>query len=186
MVSNLFGGTTPPGQSGSHSTRTGTLVGSSNAGTSSATAGFTETISSGSSSILSDSSASSSESSSTFTQSVAVTITSIQLVSGTATTNTSRGSAVLYVVFHNTGPVTSIISIRLTSPNLPNTLIYQCSGPSSCAPVSNPSIGANSDTLFNTVATGFYVGTSLTSGEPLDCIVHLGNGQTLYQSVTAS
>ncbi len=131
----------------------------------------------------------SSTTSSSFPQ---VSLSALQLFSGTATTPTFQGKASIYFVLQNPGPQTGISSIVISGSSVlgvPAT--YRCSSPTSCsvtvsALVRPPVVSGNSTTSFTTPTTGFYFGSALTSNQSYDYSITLTNGQTLSGTATAA
>ena len=115
-----------------------------------------------------------------------VSLVSLNLHAGTATSANSQGTASIMFVLHNNGTSTAISSILLVVPDVAGPpAVYQCASPSSCSTISVVSLAGNSTTSFTTDVTGFFFGDALTASATYQYSIVLADGQTIPGSAVA-
>lgn len=111
-----------------------------------------------------------------------MTLSSIVLYSGTASSNTSRGTAALTMSANDPGAATGITSISLTGSVSPQK-VFQCSNKISCVQIQawyaySAPLAAGAVSYFDTNTTAFYFSAAITSGQVYNYAISFANGQS--------
>jgi hypothetical protein len=109
------------------------------------------------------------------------------LYSGTASTSSSRGSAVFAVSISDPRSLTAISSITITGASfqsLPN--IFECSNQTYCTPFDHVPLPSGKVSSFDTNTTAFYISSPIVVNETYNFVINFANGQSVSGSLTAA
>jgi hypothetical protein len=114
-----------------------------------------------------------------------VTLEFANLDSGSATNQSYRGTASVAAAFNNPASATKLSSYELWSPGNASMTMYECTSSSSCTPLGNAPILANSVTYFND-STVLYLSNKIVLNETYNYIFNFANGQSVSGTLNAS
>jgi hypothetical protein len=109
------------------------------------------------------------------------------LYSGTASTPSSRGSAVFTVSISDPRSLTAIFSITITGTSfqsLPN--IFECSNKTFCTPFDHVPLPGGKVSTFDTSTTAFYISSPVVVNETYNFVINFANGQSVSGSLIAA
>ncbi len=111
---------------------------------------------------------------------------SADLYAGTASSNSSRGTASLTVAIENPGSSSYISSILVYG--TPSGNAFQCSNSTYCTYLGYPfsaAIPSKQTTYFDSNSTAFYPMTPIVAGENYSLVINFWNGQSVSATLTA-
>lgn len=112
-------------------------------------------------------------------------MTTVSLYAGTPSNATSQGTAALYLVLHDPGPATRIVSLTLRAAGESLAPIFQCSSLTSCSAPSSLVVNGYGDTGFSNSTSAFFIGSQVNENSTYTYAIVLANGQTISGSVVA-
>jgi len=114
-----------------------------------------------------------------------ISLVSVTLHAGTATSSDSQGNASMYLVIGNPGSATSISSITLIESSGATPTVFQCSNSTSCSPIANPAVAGSSTTSFTTPSTGFFFSEAVVANTFYRYTIDFANGESITGPVVA-